>query len=172
MLFRSIKNVVPTLPINMGDLAKQTSSLMPMQGLDQLDVRSTLSQASKLVDQAANQVSNELGAGKFGFDAQQLERAGVLKPGTFSTYLADGTANLTSVLNSPAVWTGANGITDVNKLLSSVPTQNLIQQDLMSQGLSGVKELGVDIDKLGKSVQAGVALNASKSIQEIGRAHV
>jgi hypothetical protein len=161
-----IKNVVPTLPINMGDLAKQTSSLMPMQGLDQLDVRSTLSQASKLVSQAADQVSNELGAGKFGFDAQQLERAGVLKPGTFSTYLADGTANLTSVLNSPSVWTGANGITDVDKLLSSVPTQNLIQQDLMSQGLSGVKELGVNIDKLGKSLQAGVALNASKSIQD------
>jgi hypothetical protein len=162
----AIKNIVPSNPINVADLAKQASSLMPMQGLSQLDVRAAMSQASKLVGQASTIVSNELGAGKFGFDAQQLERAGVLKPGTFSTYLAAGTANLTSVLNSPAVWTGVNGVTNVDKLLSSVPTQNLIQQDLMSQGLAGVKDLGVSLDKLGESAKAGLALNASKSIAD------
>lgn len=162
----AIKNIVPTNPINISDLAKEASGLVSMQGLSQLDVRAAVSQAGKIVGQASDSISNELGVGKFGFDAQQLERAGVLKPGTFSTYISAGAANLTSVLNSPAVWTGANGITDVNKLLSSVPTQNLIQQDLMSQGLAGAKELGVSIDKLGASAQAGLALNASKSIND------
>jgi hypothetical protein len=162
----TIKNIVPTNPINVADLAKEVSGLVPIQGLSQLDVRAAVSQAGKIVGQASDAISNSLGVGKFGFDAQQLERAGVLKPGTFSTYISAGAANLTSVLNSPAVWTGANGITDVNKLLGSLPTQNLIQQDLMSQGLAGAKELGISIDKLGASAQAGLALNASKSIND------
>jgi hypothetical protein len=59
-----------------------------------------------------------------------------------------------------------NGVTNVDKLLSSVPTQNLIQQDLMSQGLAGVKDLGVSLDKLSESAKAGLALNASKSIAD------
>lgn len=162
----AVNNLVPTNPINIADLAKQASSLVPMQGLDQVDVRAAMSQATKLIGQASNVLSNSKGLGQFGFDATQLERAGFLKPGTASTYLADGVANLTSVLNSPAVWTGINGVTNVDKLLSSVPTQNLIQQDLMSQGLNAVKNLGIPINKLDPSALAGTALNAAKSITD------
>lgn len=162
----AVSNLAPTNPINMANLAQQAASLVPIQGLSQVDVRAAMSQATNLVGQAANVVTDTKGLGQFGFDATQLERAGVLKPGTASTYLADGAANLTSVLNSPAVWTGVNGVTNVDSLLASVPTQNLIQQDLMSQGLSAVKNLGIPIDKLDPAALAGTALNAAKSITD------
>lgn len=159
-----ITNLVPANPINIADLARQAGSLVPIQGLSQVDVRSALSQVSKLVGQAADVVSDSKGVGKFGFDAVQLERAGVVKPGTASTYLSSGTANLSTVLNSPAVWTGVDGITSVDKLLTSVPAQDRIQQQLMSQGLNTVKNLGIPTDKLNPSGLAGVALNAAKTV--------
>lgn len=162
----SVQSIVPSDGINVSDLTKQATGLMPIQGLDQVNVRAAMSQASKLVGQAADVVSNELGAGKFGFDAQQLERAGVLKPGTFTTYITNGGANLSSVLNSPAVWTGVNGITNVDSLLKNIPAQDRIQQSLMSQGLGTVKNLGIPINKLTPQSLAGVALNTAKNITD------
>jgi len=161
---KAASNLVPTNPINIANLAQQATSLVPIQGLSQVDVRAAMSQAQALVSQAANVVTDSKGLGQFGFDATQLERAGVLKPGTASTYLAAGTANLTSVLNSPAVWTGVNGVTNVTSLLSSTSTQNLIQQNLMSQGLNAVKNFGIPTDQLNPGALAGTALNAAKSI--------
>ena len=162
----AVNNLVPSNPINVADLAKQASALTPIKGLDLSKLRATMSQAAKLTGQAPTMLSDDKGLGQFGFDASQLERAGVLKPGTTSTYLANGTNSLTSVLKSPAVWTGVNGITSAETLLASVPKQNLIQQDLMSQGLNAVKNLGIPTDKLTPSALAGTALNAAKSITD------
>jgi len=162
----AINNLVPTNPINLANLAKQATSLLPIQGLNQVDVRAAMSSVTNTVKQAADALSNSKGLGQFGLDASQLERVGVLKPGTATTYLTNATANLTSVLNSPAVWTGVNGITNVDKLLSSLPVQNLIQQDLMSQGLSAVKNLGIPINSLNPQALAGTAINAAKSVTD------
>lgn len=162
----AINNIVPTNGINIADLAKQATSLVPIQGLDQVNVRSAMAQASKLVGQASDVMSNTAGVGKFGLGANQLEAAGILKPGTVSTYLSDGVNSMTSVLNSPGVWTGVGGITDVDKLLASVPAQDRIQQTLMSTGLSAVKSLGIPISQLNPQALAGTALNAAKSITD------
>lgn len=160
----SVTNLVPTNPINVGDLAKQATALLPVQGLPQLDVRAAMSQATKLVGQASDTLSN-IGAGKFGFDAKQLERAGICKPGTAS--LISGAANtLTSVLNSPSVFTGKLGIKNVNDLLASPAKQDLLQQDLMNKGLNAVAELGIPIGKLNPGALAGTALNAAKNITD------
>jgi hypothetical protein len=105
-----------------------------------------------------------LGAGKFGFDASQLESVGVLKPGTAATFLKQGINSLTDVLKSPAVFTGKDGINNLDSLLGSVSTQNGIQQQLMSQGLNAVKQLGIPVDKLSTASLAGLANNAAKSI--------
>ena len=83
----AVTNLVPSNPINVADLAKQASALVPIKGLDITKLRATMSQAAKITDQAPNVLSDAKGLGKFGFDASQLERAGVLKPGTASTYL-------------------------------------------------------------------------------------
>ncbi len=160
----SVTNLVPTNPINMANLAKQATSLLPIQGLSEVDVRAAMSQATNLVGQAATTLSN-IGAGKFGFDATQLEQVGICKPGTAS--LVTNAANsLTSVLSSPAVFTGKLGINGINDLLSSVPKQDLLQQTLMNSGLNAVAELGIPVSKLDPGALAGTALNAAKSVTD------
>jgi len=168
-ILSNISKTLSSTPVTNGmsipEFAKQAQALVPIQGLSSVDVRAGLSQAAALVGQAPTEISNALGVGKFGFDASQLETAGLLKPGTASTFLSQGANELTSILQSPTVWTGAGGIKNLDSFLSNPAAQNLTQQNLMNSGLSAVKQLGLPLDKLDSKALAGVALNASKSVE-------
>jgi hypothetical protein len=156
--------LAPTAPIGIPDFAKQMPALGSISNLSVSDVTASLASASRSIGQVANQVSNSIGVGKFGFDGSQLEAAGVIKPGTVSQFLSSGANTLTSVLKSPTVFTGKAGITSLKDLLGSLPKQETIQQELMSNGLAGVQALGIPTDKLSIGALAGTALNAAKSI--------
>lgn len=160
------KNISITNGIDVQNFAKQATALVPIRNLGVPDITATLAQASRLVGQGPAAISNTLGVGKFGLDCNQLELAGLVKPGTATKYLASGTNSLTSVLSSPSVWTGKNGVKDLGSLLSSVPSQDKIQQTLMNTGLNNVQSLGIPIDSLSPSKLAGTALNAAKSAQD------
>ena len=160
---RSLAGTPVTNGINIAEFAKQVPSLTSISGLNTQDVRAAMSQTSTLVGQATSQFSDTLGVGKFGFDASQLENAGLLKTGTVATYLSQGANQLTNVLKSPAVWTGKDGINNLDSLLSNPAAQNLTQQNLMSSGLNAVKQLGIPVSQLNTKSLAGVALNAAKS---------
>ena len=156
--------LAPTAAIGIPDFAKQVPALGGISNLSVSQVTASLASASRSIGQVASQVSNSIGVGKFGFDGSQLEAAGVLKPGTVSQFLSSGTNTLTSVLKSPTVFTGKAGITGLKDLLGSLPKQETIQQELMSNGLTGVQALGIPTDKLSVGALAGTALNAAKSI--------
>ena len=152
--------------INVADFAKQGPALGSIGNMNLPDVTSTLAQASKLVGQGASTISNVLGAGKFGFDASQLERAGLVKPGTTASFLAQGETDLTSVLKSPTVWTGKDGVKSLDGLLSNSGLQDKVQQGLMKTGLSDLKSLGIPTDKLNPQALSGLATNAAKSVSD------
>jgi hypothetical protein len=156
--------LAPTAPIGIPDFAKQVPALGAISNLSVSEVTASLASASRSIGQVTNQISNSVGVGKFGFDGSQLEAAGVLKPGTVSQFLSSGTNTLSSVLKSPTVFTGKAGIASIKDLLGSLPKQETIQQELMSNGLTGLKALGVPTDKLNAGALAGTALNAAKSI--------
>jgi hypothetical protein len=118
------------------------------------------------VGQGASTISNALGAGKFGFDAGQLERAGLVKPGTAASFLAQGVNGLTSVLKSPTVWTGKDGVKSLDGLLGNTGLQNKIQQGLMTSGIADLKSLGIPTDKLTPQALSGLATNAAKSVSD------
>lgn len=162
-----ISKVLSGTPVTNGittsDFAKQASALVPIQGLNTVDVRASLAQAAAISGQSVDQISNTAGVGKFGFNATQLESAGLLKPGTASTFLASGANDLTTVLKSPAVWTGRGGINNLDSLLTNPAAQNLTQQNLMSSGLASIKQLGVPVDQLSAKALGGLSLNAAKS---------
>lgn len=159
----TIKSIPVTNGINVADYAKQIPSLTSIQNINPTQLTAGLSQASKLVGQTATQISNTLGAGQFGLTAQQLELAGVVKPGVATGLVAAG-QSLVNVLKSPAVFTGKNGIGSIDDLLSSPIKQTAIQQQLMSTGANAIKQLGLPIDKLDPSAAVGTILNAAKSI--------
>jgi hypothetical protein len=159
-----VQNTPVTNGINPADFASQAPALASIEGLSAVDVRAGMAQASKLVGQDADQISDALGAGKFGMDATQLEAAGLLKAGTAATYLSQGANSLTSVLSSPAVWTGKNGATNLDNFLSSPSLQDLSFENLMQSGMAALKGLGAPLDALSAGSLTGVALNAAKSV--------
>ena len=150
--------------ISTADFAKTASALVPMSNLNITDVRATVASVGTATGQDFSQFTNAVGVGKFGFDATQLETAGLLKPGTASTFLAGGANQLTDVLKSPAVWTGKGGINNLDSLLSNPAAQSLTQQDLMSKGLSAAKSLGVPTDILNPKELGGISSVFSKDI--------
>jgi len=149
--------------ISNADFATTAPALMPMAGLSTTDVRATVASVGAATGQSFTDISNSVGCGKYGFDASQLETAGLLKPGTASTYLSQGSNDLTSVLKSPAVWTGKGGVNSLDGLLSNPAAQNLTQQNLMSSGLAAAGALGVPISSLNAKDTAGMAAAFSKS---------
>ena len=156
----------PTAGINIADFAKQGPALGAIGSMSLPDVTGTLAQASKLVGQAAGTISNTLGAGKFGFDDSQLEQVGLIKPGTAAAFLAAGENDLTSVLKSPTVWTGKDGVKSLSGLLNNSGLQDKLQQGLMKSGLNDLKSLGIPTDKLTPQALSGLATNAAKSVSD------
>lgn len=159
----SLGGAVPSNPVNMGDIAKSAQSLMPIAGINPNQITAGLAGLSKLVDQPSSVVSNIKGVGQFGLDANQLQTAGFLKPGT-TDLLAAGKNTLTDVLKSPTVWTGKEGVTNLKSLLGSVSAQSKIQQTLMSNGAASLSTLGINVSALSPSAATGTLLNAAKSV--------
>jgi hypothetical protein len=154
--------------IGISNFATTIPSLTSIGSMSESAVTSTLATAKNAVGQASNILSDAKGVGSFGFDAKQLETAGILKPGT-SSLISGATgaaASLSSLLKSPSVFTGKGGIKSVEGLLSSPQAQSGIQQGLMSKGVNGLASLGVPTTALSAQGLAGVALNAAKSIPD------
>jgi len=69
-------------------------------------------------------------------------------------------------LKSPAVWTGAGGVTGLDSFLSNPKAQNLTQQNLMSSGLAAASALGLPTDLLGAGDVGGISAVFSKDTAE------
>jgi hypothetical protein len=160
---KAITGTAVTSPIDVANFVKQTPALTSIGNMAQSEVTAVLAQAKNLVGQGASVLSNTKGVGEFGLNISQLETAGILKPGT-AALAAAGSASISSMLKSPAVYTGKDGIKNVKSLLSNVPKQTEIQQQLMSKGLNDLKAVGIPVDKLSAQGVAGVALSAAKSV--------
>lgn len=155
---------VATNGINFSDFAKQGSATSGIDGMSLPDVSGVMASASKLVGQGFDKVTDTLGAGKFGMDPKQLERAGLIKPGSAASFLASGATNIAAMLKSPKVWTGKDGASSLDSFLSNPALQDKTQQGLMKQGLGELKQLGVPVDSLNPTAIAGLANNAAKSV--------
>ena len=156
----------PVAGINTADFVKQATALAPIGSMNVTQVTGVLAQAKNLAAQAYDKMTDLKGVGSFGFDLKQLEASGIIKPGT-SRLVEAGASSLTSILKSPSVFTGKDGITSAKSLLSSVPTQDKIQQGLMATGVAGMKSLGIPTDSLDPSKLAGLSLGAAKSLPNV-----
>jgi hypothetical protein len=81
------------------------------------------------------------GIGIYGQTPAGLVLTGYLKPGTLSLITAP---SLTlTVLNTPAVWTGQNGIESLLDYLNDPILQNLAQIDIMTGAFQGLLDAGI-----------------------------
>jgi hypothetical protein len=166
---KTITNFPVTSPINTADFTKVASSIGAAGALSSIgplsipEVNGVLAQAKNLVGQASGALSNAKGLGSFGLDIGQLETAGFVKPGT-KALMAAASSTFASVVKSPAIWTGKDGIKSATDLLSSVGKQSKIQQDLMTKGVAAMGAVGIPVANLSSQGIAGMALNAAKSL--------
>jgi len=133
-------------PINQADiiLARGDSlGPIPVGPLTAFQIQTLQAQLVNLVDQPFNELSQEKGIGKYGLNCLQLEKIGYIKPGTFNKYLANNPDNFVEVMNSPAIWTGLGGITDLDTLLVDENSQNLLQNQLMQSSYDALTATGV-----------------------------
>ena len=161
-----LNNILPKNPINVADFAKQKLDQVNIGTLVPSQVQGLLAQTANFVNQPATAITNALGVGKYGMQAAQLEKLGVLKPGT-SDLITKGIGSLDSVLGSPASWTGKLGITDLNSVLSNSKIQDVLQNDLMKSGFQQLNNLGAITQNLNPATLGPLVTNAAKYGAEI-----
>lgn len=161
----SVANLPVTDAMNVADYSLTAPALSTVsEGLSKQQITAGLGQASKLANQSYDLVSDAKGLGKYGLQVDQLETAGVLKPGTTSKYIDSGLGTVTDVLNSPSVYTGKSGIRSQDDLLGSITRQDIIQTGLMVGGIAALKSNGVPIDAFSGAAVVGTALVAAKGV--------
>jgi hypothetical protein len=127
---QQLANQPVTIPVDPGQIIKQTAASDAIANLTISEVTSLLASRSAEVSQSPGAASTGKGVGKYGLTPSQLEQLGLIKTGTVSRYGSDQ-AVLTRVINSPTIWTGKFGIRTLQNLLDNEPLQAQLQQDLM-----------------------------------------
>lgn len=111
--------------------------------LDVYDTQKVMAQIINFVDQPFDQISNGKGLGKYGLTCLSLEQAGYVKPGTTQKYFVDRNNDFVTIMNTPSIWTGKDGITSLDQSLANEETQNRIQNNLMIQSFQELMAAGV-----------------------------
>lgn len=148
--------------ITEADYETQTQSTTNVGKIPPEKVTGMLAQASKLVPQNFNEISNANGVGKFGFSAVELETGGLLKPGTAEFFLKDATSDINTVLSSSSVWTGSQGINGLSDFLNNEPLQNITKTDLFNKGLGELQNAGIVTGLEDEASLGGLISGASK----------
>jgi hypothetical protein len=158
----NLTNVQVQNPINAANFSNlklpeqlNIGTLIPSQ------VQGLMAQTANFVNQPATAITNTLGLGKFGLDAGQLEKYGILKPGT-ADLIAKGVGSFTDVLGSPASWTGKLGADSLTSVLGNDSLQNTIQQGLMSSGFGQLSSIGAITSNLSADKLGPIVNNAAK----------
>jgi hypothetical protein len=122
-------------------------------------IQGLVAQTAASVNQATDVITNTKGLGQFGFNADQLQLSGLIKPGLADQINLDP-SKFTSILSSPTSWTGKLGATDITSVLSSSSLQTAVQQGLMSTNFDQLKQLGT-ITGLESATQLGPLVNVA-----------
>lgn len=146
----NLSQVPLTSPVDEADIINiKGDNLAPLSigangitALNEYQVQKILAQLAKLVNQSADSISLEKGIGRFGFTCEQLEQTGYVKAGTSQRYLLNNPSDFVSVMSSPSVWTGKDGVYSLADLLNSASLQNRIQVQLMQQGYEALLASG------------------------------
>lgn len=155
-----------TDPVTVGEYAKAVTALpSQISNFTTTQMSAAMAGVQKELGQTLTSVT-ENGIGKYALDATQLEQAGYLKPGTFEKYLAGGKNPLADVLSSASVWTGKDGIRNMQGLLGNGALQTKIQQTLMTEGVQQIKQLGVNIANMASNAVGAVASVAAKGVAQ------
>lgn len=110
--------------------------------LSTTQVQGLLSSTAAAVNQPATEITNEKGLGTYGLTPDQLQQAGLIKPGTAELINQDP-ATLVSTLSSPTVWTGVGGADNLDSVLANPILQSAAQQSTLATSYNNLSDLGI-----------------------------
>ena len=147
--------------ISVADIALQSPAQISLGPLDPLQVTSLMAQTAKEVGQGAEEIS-EKGLGKFGLTLDKLEEIGALKPGSTQLF-SNSASDLTEFVKNPQIWSGKDGVTNVETLLASTNIQDTIQQQVMSKRFLQLQDSGLITGEEAPEQLASFVQTAAKS---------
>ena len=145
--------VPPPTAITVSEFLNTSVSSQTVGSVSTAQVQGLVATTAAVVNQPANVVTATSGLGTYGLTADQLQTAGLIKPGIADQVKQDP-ANAVSILSSPTSWTGKQGATDIQTILNDVNLQTATQQNLMSNSYEQLKQNGT--------------LNGNESANDVG----
>lgn len=138
-----IPNLPAQNPVNISTFVNTPVLASSVVGpLSTTQVQGLLSSTATAVNQPATEITNEKGLGTYGLTPDQLQQAGLIKPGTAELINQDP-ANTVSILSSPTVWTGVGGADSLDSVLANPTLQSAAQQSTLASSYNNLSELGV-----------------------------
>ena len=150
---------VPPTSITTSDFVNTKTSSQTIGTVTSAEVQGLVATVKASVNQSSNVITNSKGLGSYGLTAEQLQLAGLIKPGIADQVKQDP-ANAVSILSSPTSWTGVQGATDINAILNDVGLQTSTQQGLMDNSFIQLKQAGT-INGTEASSTVGPLVNAA-----------
>ena len=132
---------LPTTSITTSDFVNTKTIAQTIGTVTSPQVQGLVATVAASVKQSSNVITNIKGLGTYGLTADQLQTAGLIKPGIADQVRQDP-ANAVSILSSPISWTGKQGATDINAILNDAGLQTSTQQDLMTNSFNQLKQVG------------------------------
>ena len=157
-ILNRVQEAPPSSTLNSANYLNVPITTVNTGELDGDQIKALMAQAKVAADQDFSIISSK-GIGAYGIPPLQLELAGYLKPGTVETYIRPGNDPAT-VLTSPAVWTGKDGVNNVDTLLTDSTRQTVILQDLFNLNYQSLLKLGIITESL-TVADIGALLQAS-----------
>lgn len=142
-------NKKPQNTVKVEDLSSQSPVTEKIGSLSTTQAATVMAQKAKSVASAAGvsvkdaaSLVSSAGVGKYGLKADVLEKSGYLKPGTVERFL-DDPAKLESVLRNTSVWSGKDGVANLDTVLGNEKLQTAMQQETFNSTLTELKSKGV-----------------------------
>jgi len=133
--------VPPQTAITVSEFLNTGVNSQTVGSVSSAQVQGLVATTAAEVNQSSNVITTTNGLGTYGLTADQLQTAGLIKPGIADQVKQDP-ANAVSILSSPTSWTGKQGATDIQTILDDVNLQTSTQQNLMSNSYEQLKQNG------------------------------
>jgi len=138
----NIPNLPAQNPVNISTFVNTPILASSVVGpLSTTQIQGLLSSTAAAVNQTATEITNAKGLGTYGLTPDQLQQAGLIKPGTAELINQDP-ANTVSILSSPTVWTGRGGADSLDSVLANPTLQSIAQQSTLASSYNNLSELG------------------------------
>ena len=161
--------VPPQTAITVSEFLNTGVNSQTVGSVSSAQVQGLVATTAAVVNQSSNVITTTNGLGTYGLTADQLQTAGLIKPGIADQVKQDP-ANAVSILSSPTSWTGKQGATDIQIILDDVNLQTATQQDLMSNSYEQLKQNGTlngneSADAVGPLVNAATKYGVEPTTQ-------